>query len=179
VDGPDILLADIPAGGKASARAVVRMYAALLLLDEVDGVRLISPGRLGQVMAVAKSGIDEVFGNPSSWGLGFSLGRLWSAAEDTPTVFGMSGADGSHACADTATGIAFAVTKNRLTTDFGAVGKIGPRTMTVIFEVAWRSALSTKLARTRVIRSRSQHYRLTSQGHRLGPVLQALWDWGS
>ncbi|MFI6940467.1 winged helix-turn-helix transcriptional regulator [Streptomyces sp. NPDC050418] len=23
------------------------------------------------------------------------------------------------------------------------------------------------------------HYRLTSHGHRLGPVLQALWDWGA
>lgn len=23
------------------------------------------------------------------------------------------------------------------------------------------------------------HYRLTPQGHRLGPVLQALWDWGA
>src|ERR687889_1050934 len=34
---PDILMADIPAGGKMTARAVARMYAALA--DEVDGVR--------------------------------------------------------------------------------------------------------------------------------------------
>src|SRR2546430_106593 len=40
----DILAADIPAGGKTSARAIARMYAALL--GEVDGVRLISPERL-------------------------------------------------------------------------------------------------------------------------------------
>jgi DNA-binding HxlR family transcriptional regulator len=25
----------------------------------------------------------------------------------------------------------------------------------------------------------STHYRLTSHGERLGPVLQALWDWGA
>jgi CubicO group peptidase (beta-lactamase class C family) len=37
----DILAADIPAGGKTSARAIARMYAALL--EEVDGIRLISP----------------------------------------------------------------------------------------------------------------------------------------
>src|SRR6266545_5085040 len=37
----DILAADIPAGGKTSARAIARMYAALL--GEVDGVGLISP----------------------------------------------------------------------------------------------------------------------------------------
>src|ERR671916_3215439 len=47
---PDILTADIPAGGKMSARAVARMYAALL--GEVEGVRLIPPGRLREASAV-------------------------------------------------------------------------------------------------------------------------------
>src|ERR1700686_1147454 len=37
----DILAADIPAGGKTSARAMARMYAALL--GDIDGIRLISP----------------------------------------------------------------------------------------------------------------------------------------
>jgi hypothetical protein len=41
---PDILSADIPAGGKTSARAIARMYASVL--GEVDGVRLITPERL-------------------------------------------------------------------------------------------------------------------------------------
>jgi hypothetical protein len=36
-----LLSADAPSWGVLSARAVARMYAALL--DEVDGVRLISP----------------------------------------------------------------------------------------------------------------------------------------
>jgi len=43
--------ADIPAGGKTSARAIARMYAALL--GEVDGVRLISPERLRETTAVS------------------------------------------------------------------------------------------------------------------------------
>jgi CubicO group peptidase (beta-lactamase class C family) len=108
----DILAADIPAGGKSSARAIARMYAALL--GEVDGVRLFTPERLRLATAVAKSGPDEVFGNPSSWGLGYSIGLLGSTAPETPTVFGMGGAGGSYAYGDSATGVAFGLTKNRL-----------------------------------------------------------------
>ncbi|GIH23273.1 esterase [Acrocarpospora phusangensis] len=118
----DVLAADIPAGGKTSARAVARMYAALL--GEVDGVRLISPERLREVSAVSFTGIDQVFGNPATWGLGFAIGRPGSDAETTPTVFGMPGAGGSAAYADTATGITVAVTKNKLSGDFATATRI-------------------------------------------------------
>jgi CubicO group peptidase (beta-lactamase class C family) len=119
---PDILSADIPAGGKTSARAIARMYAALL--GEVDDVRLISPQQLREATALSMSGIDQVFGNPSSWALGFSLGRLGSTAQESPSVFGIGGFGGSFACGDTATGIAFAVTKNRITQDFSAATEL-------------------------------------------------------
>jgi CubicO group peptidase (beta-lactamase class C family) len=112
----DILMADIPAGGKMSARAMARMYAALL--GEVDGVRLISPERLREVSAPAFSGADQIMGNPVTWGLGYSIGRIGADAREAPTVFGMGGAGGSNAYADTATGIAFAMTKNRLASNF-------------------------------------------------------------
>ena len=118
----DILSANIPAGGKTSARAIARMYAALL--GEVDGVRLITAQRLRDATALSMSGPDQVFGNSSSWALGFSLGRLGSTAQDSPSVFGVGGYGGSFACGDTATGIAFAVTKNRLTQDFSAVTEL-------------------------------------------------------
>jgi CubicO group peptidase (beta-lactamase class C family) len=117
----DVLSADIPAGGKVSARAIARMYAALL--TEVDGVRLISPERLREAIAVSASGMDQVFGNPTTWGLGYAIGGLGSA-EDFPMVFGLGGVGGSFACGDTATGIAFAVTKNRLTPDFSAATEL-------------------------------------------------------
>lgn len=116
----DILAADIPAGGKTSARALARMYAALL--GEVAGVSLISPERLREVTRVAATGTDQIFGNPSSWALGYAIGL--PNGEDTPTAFGMAGAGGSFAYGDTATGIAFAMTKNRLTPDFTAVNQI-------------------------------------------------------
>jgi CubicO group peptidase (beta-lactamase class C family) len=128
---PDILAADIPAGGKTSARAIARMYTALL--GGVDGVRLISPERLREVTAVAMSGTDAVFGNPVTWGLGYAIGALGSTPQESQSVFGIGGAGGSFACGDTATGIAFALTKNRLTQDFNAT--------TQIFHLA-RNALS-------------------------------------
>jgi CubicO group peptidase (beta-lactamase class C family) len=118
----DVLASDIPAGGTVTARAVARMYAALL--DEVDGVRLISPERLREVSAVTMSGVDEIFGFPTSWGLGYSIGQFMSNAQDTQHVFGVGGVGGSHAYADTATGTTFALTKNRLTPSFDTAEQV-------------------------------------------------------
>ena len=112
----DVLSSNIPAGGTVTARAVARMYAALL--GEVDGVRLISPERLREVSSVAMTGVDEIFGFPTSWGLGYSIGQFLSNARETQHVFGVGGVGGSHAYADTATGITFALTKNRLAPTF-------------------------------------------------------------
>jgi CubicO group peptidase (beta-lactamase class C family) len=118
----DILTADVPAGGKMSARAVSRMYAALL--DEVDGVRLISAERLCEISGVAFSGVDQIMGFPTTWALGYSIGRPGTDPQETPTAFGMGGVGGSYAYADTATGTTFALTKNRLTADFSVVGRV-------------------------------------------------------
>jgi CubicO group peptidase (beta-lactamase class C family) len=118
----DILMADIPAGGKLTARAVARMYAALV--GEVNGVRLVSDERLREVSAVAFSGVDQIMEFPSTWALGYSVGRIGTEAQETPTVFGYGGVGGSYAYADTATGVAFAVTKNRLTPDFSAAEQV-------------------------------------------------------
>jgi len=118
----DILMADIPAGGKMSARAVARMYAALL--GEVDGVRLVSPERLGEISAPAFSGVDEIMGFPVTWALGYGIGRPGTDPQQTPTVFGIGGVGGSYACADTASGTTFALTKNRLTAGFDAAQQI-------------------------------------------------------
>jgi CubicO group peptidase (beta-lactamase class C family) len=118
----DVLSANIPAGGTVTARAVARMYAALL--GDVDGVRLISPDRLREVSAVAMSGIDQIFGFPTAWGLGYSIGQFMGNAQDTQTAFGVGGVGGSHAYADRASGIAFALTKNRLTPSFETAERV-------------------------------------------------------
>ncbi|HEX3211881.1 MAG TPA: serine hydrolase domain-containing protein, partial [Actinomycetota bacterium] len=96
---PDTLAADIPAGGKVSARAIARLYAALL--GEVDGVRLLTPERLAEVTAVSSRGTDEVFGMPTTWGLGYGIGGPDPGAQDGQTVFGVGGVGGGFACGDT------------------------------------------------------------------------------
>src|SRR5437870_6629264 len=85
----DTLAADIPAGGKTSARAIARMYAALL--GEVDGVRLLSPERLREATSAPVSGVDEVFGMPTTWTLGYSMGV---PGGETKTAFGVGGVGG-------------------------------------------------------------------------------------
>ena len=95
------------------------MYAALL--GEVDGVRLLSPERLAEVTAVSSSGPDEVFGMPTTWGLGYGIG-LPGGPRDT--AFGVGGVGGSFAYDDTATGTAFAVTKNRVSSDFATATRL-------------------------------------------------------
>ncbi|HEX2355630.1 MAG TPA: serine hydrolase domain-containing protein [Micromonosporaceae bacterium] len=109
----DILTSDIPAGGTLTARAIARMYAAML--DEVDGVRLISPDRLREVSTLATAGLeDEMTGAPSTHALGYSVG--WpgtSAPQDHPAIFGMVGIGVGAAYANRATGVCVAVTRNR------------------------------------------------------------------
>ncbi|WP_440098070.1 serine hydrolase domain-containing protein [Streptosporangium sp. H16] len=118
----DVLTSDIPAGGTMSARAVARMYAALL--GEVDGVRLVSPERLREITAAEFGGVDEVTAFPATRSLGYALGATGTL--DSLTLFGMAGSGGSAAYADTATGITVAVTKNLVSagdfTTFEALG---------------------------------------------------------
>jgi len=116
---PDTLAADIPAGGKVSARAIARLYAALL--GEVDGVRLLTPERLAEVTAISSSGTDEVFGMPTRWGLGYAIG-LPDGSRDT--AFGTGGVGGSFAFGDTASGLAFGLTKNRVSNDFATATRL-------------------------------------------------------
>jgi CubicO group peptidase (beta-lactamase class C family) len=106
----DVTKADIPAWGTVSARALARMYAALM--DEVDGVRLVSSSRLRELSALSTTGLDEMAGGPAQYGLGYTIGQL-GMRPVAPTVFGMVGIGGSAAYADTATGVSVAVTKNR------------------------------------------------------------------
>lgn len=127
---PRMLAADIPAGAKVTARALARLYAGWL--GEVDGQRLVSPQRLAQASAESSSGVDQVYGNDSRWGLGFGLGLPGDEA-GSPRAFGMAGAGGSWAGADPGRGVAVAVTKNVLSMDFTTVRRI---VGTILAEVA-------------------------------------------
>jgi CubicO group peptidase (beta-lactamase class C family) len=107
----DVLIADIPSDGTMTARGVARMYAALL--GHVDGVALVSSGRLATMAAVAFSGMDEVMGFPTTWAFGYSPNRPGGVASRPGSTFGMVGMNGSAAWADIDSGVAVAVMRNR------------------------------------------------------------------
>jgi CubicO group peptidase (beta-lactamase class C family) len=119
----DVMQADIPSGGKLSARAIARVYAALL--GTVDGTRLLSPGLAPAISQVAFAGKDEIFGMPSAWTLGFAGGGPGSQPGEQTTWFGWGGVGGSYAGADSATGTTLAICKNRLSPDFSTAAQIG------------------------------------------------------
>jgi CubicO group peptidase (beta-lactamase class C family) len=74
---------------------------------------------------VAFTGTDQLMGNDARWALGYAIGRPGGDPEQTLTVIGMGGAGGTMGYADTATGVAFALCKNRLTPDFSTSERIG------------------------------------------------------
>jgi CubicO group peptidase (beta-lactamase class C family) len=127
----DVLTSEMPFQGILTARATARMYAALL--DEVDGVRLVSPARLREISTLATAGLDdEMTAGTSTWALGYTVGRPGtSAPQDDPTTFGMVGIGGSAAYANSATGISIAVTKNRFNPiEMNVVQQVGELTVT-------------------------------------------------
>jgi CubicO group peptidase (beta-lactamase class C family) len=118
----DVLASDIPAGGKMTARAIAKMYASLL--GEVDGVRLLTEARLAEILADPYRGPDQVFGDEATWALGFSVGRVGAEPGTDRGVIAMGGAGGTFGYADTATGVAFALTKNMQTMNFDTVEQV-------------------------------------------------------
>ena len=118
----DVLSADIPAGGKMTARAIARMYAALI--GEVDGVRLLSPETVERIVTDRVEGTDQVFGNPATFGLGFSIGRLGAEPGSDRSTIAWGGSGGTFGYADIATGTAFALTKNLQTMSFATAEQV-------------------------------------------------------
>ncbi|MFI7448269.1 serine hydrolase domain-containing protein [Nonomuraea sp. NPDC049714] len=108
----EILGADIPSVGIATAHGLAAMYNAVL-----QG-RLVDSARLAELSALAFEGVDQVFGTPARMALGFPIGRMGASPEENRTAFGWPGGGGSYAYADPARGVAFALTKNRLVPNF-------------------------------------------------------------
>ena len=115
---PQVLGADIPSVGTFTARGITAAYAAMV------GGRLIASDQLAELSAVAFEGTDQVFGNPARLALGYPLGRIGASAGEAPTALGWPGGGGSYAYGDPATGVSFAITKNRLTPDFGTAQRL-------------------------------------------------------
>lgn len=92
---PEVLAAEMPSSnGVGTARAVARMYAALI--GPVDGVRLLGTESLATAIEVQVDGPDKVIGVPMAFGLGFMTPPPFGPAGS----FGHAGAGGSLGVAD-------------------------------------------------------------------------------
>ena len=106
--------AELPSSnGICSARSLARMYA--MLIDQVDGVRLLQPETLARAARVAVDGPDRVIMIRTSFGLGFSLPPMLGAACRAGS-FGHPGAGGSLAFADPGSRMTLAYIPNRMRT---------------------------------------------------------------
>jgi CubicO group peptidase (beta-lactamase class C family) len=110
------------ANGHFTARALARMYGALANEGEVDGVRLVSPERVGQMQRTITAEPDRVLMIPIRKGIGYfmggpirtPLGEYVGATGPRETAFGHAGAGGSLAFADPDVGLSFAMTLNKM-----------------------------------------------------------------
>ena len=115
----------IPAGnGHFTARALVKMYAALAGEGSIDDYRLVSPERISDMQRLVTDDMDIVIGTPVNRGIGFALGGeingITGPIGPRKTAFGHGGAGGSIAFADPEANLAVAVTLNKM--DFAAPG---------------------------------------------------------
>lgn len=119
----DVLTSNLPSEGTMTARGVARMYSALL--GYVEGVELVSPQRLARMAAIVFTGMDEVMGFATTWAFGYSPYRPGVPFEPDST-FGMVGMNGSAAYADTDSGVAVALMRNRFAAgDMAAAERVG------------------------------------------------------
>ena len=109
---PDVLLAEIPSSnGVASARALARLYAALV--GEVDGLRLLTPETVALASTVQVEGVDRVLLLPARYGLGFMLPPMLGRGGGRRS-FGHPGAGGSLGFADPEAQLGFGYVSTRM-----------------------------------------------------------------
>jgi CubicO group peptidase (beta-lactamase class C family) len=108
---PAVHRAVVPAGGGIStARALAKVYAALALGGELDGVRIVKRESLEQAIVPtnAPGEIDRIIQMPMRWGTGWHIGSLAEGA--TMHTFGHGGRGGQMGWADLDRGLAFGFT---------------------------------------------------------------------
>ena len=112
---PNGWVTELPAsGGLMSARALARMYAALIGAPVDGGSRLLPGIRVAIATQIQTSEVDLVLGSPIPKLLGWFGGYADSSMSVSPTAFGHPGAGGNSGFADPDCGFALAVTKNRM-----------------------------------------------------------------
>ena len=109
--------AEIPsANGHTNAHSLARIYAALSLGGEIDGVRLLSPEAIERAREEQVHGTDRVLTLPTRLGLGFFLPTSEEPVGPNPRVFGHGGAGGSYGMADPESRMSFGYVMNLMHT---------------------------------------------------------------
>lgn len=113
----DVQRSVVPAvGGVSNARSLVRLFALLAGAGELDGVRLLSAGRIS-ALAAPRPDIDvpdETYGTVLPVGAGGFWVRIPGLVPPGTSVIGHTGMGGSYAWAEPSTGLAVAICHNRM-----------------------------------------------------------------
>jgi CubicO group peptidase (beta-lactamase class C family) len=105
--------AEIPAAnGHGTAADLARVYAALSLGGEIDGVRVLSPRVIEEARTEHSLGKDEVLPLVTRFGLGFAMPTQEEPTGPNPRVFGHAGMGGSYGQADPESRMSFGYTMN-------------------------------------------------------------------
>ena len=109
-NSPEWLRIEMPsANGVTTARSLAKLYASLI--GPVDGKQLFEEATLRRAITPEAEGTDRILGQPTRWGLGFSLPSERSGLLG-PGSFGHAGAGGSIGLADPDSGVAMAYVMN-------------------------------------------------------------------
>jgi CubicO group peptidase (beta-lactamase class C family) len=120
--------AEIPASnGHGNGRALARFYGALARGGTLDGVRVLEKGTIEQAIVEQASGMDEILGVPSRFGLGFALTRPNLRMGFGPRSFGHTGLGGSIGFADPDSKLGFGYAMNQAISTIGGAGEEDPR----------------------------------------------------
>jgi len=107
--------AEIPAAnGHTNAHSLARIYSALALGGEIDGVRLLSREGVDLARTEQVYGPDLILPVPSRLGLGFFLPTREEPLCENPRAFGHAGAGGSYGHADPEAQLGFGYVMNSM-----------------------------------------------------------------
>jgi CubicO group peptidase (beta-lactamase class C family) len=116
------------ANGHFTAYALAKIYGAHANGGEVEGVRLVSSGRIPHMQRIYVDTPDRVIFMPIRKGIGFFMGGRTNGAHGATgpreSAFGHPGAGGSIAFADPEAGLSIAVTINQMQTTLTAEGPV-------------------------------------------------------
>ena len=105
--------AEIPAvNGHGTAAALARVYAALSLGGDLDGVHVLSPELIEQARTQQSLGKDAILALVSRFGLGFGMPPAEEPTGPNSEVFGHAGMGGSYGQADPENRMSFGYTMN-------------------------------------------------------------------